>query len=93
MKGRIISRTPGSWTLIYDLPPDGKGKRKQKYETFRGITKKQAEQRLRDRLTALDNGSYIPVAKETVVRFLENGWRPTAPPKPLCAHKWATDNT
>ena len=71
MKGRVISRNPGSWTLIYDLPPDGTGKRKQKYETFKGITKKQAEQKLRDRLTALDNGSYIPVAKETVVRFLE----------------------
>lgn len=71
MKGRIISRTSGSWTLIYDLPQEGTGKRKQKYETFRNITKKQAEQKLRDRLTALDNGSYIPVARETVARFLE----------------------
>ena len=44
MKGRVVSRTPGSWTLIYDLPPDVTGKRKQKYETFKGITKKQAKQ-------------------------------------------------
>ena len=71
MKGRVVSRSHGSWTIIYDLPPDGARKRKQKYETFKGITKKQAEQKLRDRLTALDNGSYIPVAKETVARFLE----------------------
>ena len=71
MKGRVTSRSPGSWTLIYDLPTEGTSKRKQKYETFKGITKKQAEQKLRDRLTALDNGSYIPVARETVARFLE----------------------
>ena len=71
MKGRVISRSPGSRTLIYDLPPDGTGKRKQKYETFKGITKRQAEQKLRGCLTALDNGSYIPVARETVARFLE----------------------
>lgn len=69
MKGRVISRTPNSWTLIYDLLPDGTGKRKQKNETFKGITPKQAEQKLGDRLTALDNGSYIPVARETAGRF------------------------
>ena len=44
MKGRVVSRIPGSWTLIYDLPTDGTGKRKQKYEPFTAITIKQAEQ-------------------------------------------------
>jgi integrase len=71
MKGHVYQRSKGSWTIVYDLPSDGSGKRKQKTETFRDITKKQAEQKLRDRLTALDNGSYIPVARETVAQFLE----------------------
>jgi integrase len=71
MKGHVYSRTPGSWTIVYDLPPDRSGKRKQKSETFRGMTKKQAEQKVRERLSALDNGSYIPVVRETVKAFLD----------------------
>jgi hypothetical protein len=71
MKGHVYQRSKGSWTIVYDLPPDGFGKRKQKSETFRGITKRQAEQKLRDKLTALDNGSYIPVVRETVKAFLD----------------------
>jgi integrase len=76
MKGHVDQWSKGSWTIVYDLPSDGSPKRKQKSETFRGITKKQAEQKLRDRLTALDNGSYIPLVKETVARFLEK-WMET----------------
>jgi hypothetical protein len=51
MKGHVYQRSKGSWTIVYDLPPDGSRKRKQKSETFRGITKRQAEQKLRDKLS------------------------------------------
>jgi integrase len=71
MKGHVYQRSKGSWTIVYDLPSDGSGNRKQKSETFRGITRRQAEQKLRDKLTALDNGSYIPVMRETVKAFLD----------------------
>lgn len=76
MKGHVYSRTQGSWTIMYDLPANGTGKRRQKSETFQGITKRQAEQKLREKLISMDNGSYVPMVKQTVAAYL-NKWMET----------------
>lgn len=69
MRGSVQSRTKGSWRLRYDGPLDATGKRKQVTETVRG-TKKFAEDELRDRLTAIKKGGYVPKSKETVADFM-----------------------
>ena len=55
MKGRIRQRSPGTWQVTYEIGRDALGKRRQKAETVRG-TKAQAQRRLREILTALDQG-------------------------------------
>ena len=42
MRGSIIQRSPGSWTLVFDMGRDGQGRRRQKWKTVRG-TKADAE--------------------------------------------------
>ena len=75
MQGSIQQRSKGSWRLRYDGPPDANGKRKQVTETVRG-TKKQADQIMRERMAALDSGSYVAKHKETVAEFM-HGWLAT----------------
>ncbi|MFQ6029339.1 MAG: hypothetical protein ACE5Q6_17825 [Dehalococcoidia bacterium] len=72
MRGHVYQRSKGSWTIVYDLLPDGSGKRRQKSETFKATTKKQAEQKLRERLAALENGVYVQKRKETLAEFLQS---------------------
>ena len=56
MKGQIArGYAEGSWYLRYELPIGEFGRRQRQSETFRG-TKKEAEQRLRDLLTAVERG-------------------------------------
>jgi len=69
MKGSIRPRSKGSWRLRYDASPDASGKRKQISETVRG-TKTDAERILRERLTSLENGTYVPRMKETLSAYL-----------------------
>ena len=69
MNGSIRQRSKGTWQLRYDAPPDGTGKRRYVSETFKG-NKKDAEQALRDRLTAIDNGNHVERDKETVFEFM-----------------------
>ena len=68
--GNIVQRSPGSWRLRYDGPGDASGKRKQVTETVRG-TRKDAERLLRDRLTAIEKGAYVPKQKETVTEYMQ----------------------
>ena len=42
MKGTMIQRSKGSWTVIFDTGRDASGRRKQKWKTIRG-TKADAE--------------------------------------------------
>lgn len=70
MRGSLEQRSPGSWRLRYDGPPDVTGKRKQVTETARG-TRKEAERVLRERLAAMENGDYVPMQRETVAQFME----------------------
>jgi integrase len=70
MRGSIRQRSPGSWQIRYEGPPDGPGERKYLSETVRG-NKKDAERALRERQSAIENGGYVAKDKETVVQFME----------------------
>ena len=70
MRGSIRQRSKGSWELHYDTPPDGTGRRSQRTETVRG-SRRGAEKVLRERLTSIENGGYIPQDKETVTQFMQ----------------------
>jgi integrase len=84
-RGSIEQRSPGTWSIRIELPPDPtNGKRRQKRMTFRG-TKRQAEKRLSELLHQLDTGNYTNPGKVTLGDFLmrwlrdyaESGVRPT----------------
>jgi integrase len=68
-EGSITQRSKGSWQLRFYGPPDANGKQKQVNETVTGL-RKDAERVLRERLTAIQNGGYVPKDKETVSQFL-----------------------
>ena len=71
MRGSIIKRSKGSWTIIINLGRDPTtGKRKQQWVTVRG-TKKQAETRLAELLNQMDTGGFIKPTKETFGSFLQ----------------------
>jgi len=71
MRGSIIKRNKGSWTIIINLGRDPTtGKRKQQWVTVRG-TKKAAEQKLGDLLNELDTGSYVKPDKVTVGEWID----------------------
>ena len=74
MRGSIIQRSPGSWTLILDLgyepdPTTGKLRRRQKWHTFRG-TRKKAEDRLTELLNAVRTDQYVDPSKTTLGQWL-----------------------
>ena len=70
MKGSIRQRSKGSYQIRYEAPPDGSARRKYLSETVKG-NKKDAERVLRERLSANENGGYVPRHKETVAEFLQ----------------------
>ena len=67
-QGTVTQRYKGSFQLRYTVV-DTNGKRKQVNETVKG-TKKEAEKILRERLSAVDNGSHIDKSKKTVSQFM-----------------------
>lgn len=68
--GSIRQRGTGSWEVKYDIGRDPlTGKRRTKFETVRG-SKREAQKVLRDRLTAVDNGTYANAGKLTVAQWL-----------------------
>ena len=72
MKGRIRQRSPGSWQISYELGRDALGKRKTRSITVRG-TKAEAQRKLREVLTALDNGG-IPEPADLPLRQWLDRW-------------------
>ena len=70
MKGFIRKRGADSWQLINELSREADGKRKQAIHTVHG-TKRDAETKLRELLTAAERGDYVTPTKETVGSFLE----------------------
>ncbi len=75
MKGHIYKRAKGSWTMVYDLPPDSiTGKRQQKSQTISG-TKRDAERALREILQSLETGAYVTPNKLTLGDWLRQWLR------------------
>lgn len=75
MRGHIRRRGKRSWAVVVELPPDpGTGKRRQQWHSVKG-TKADAERKLREILTAIDQGSYIKPARLTVSEFLQQWLR------------------
>ncbi len=59
MKGSIRQRSPGHWELTVDLGKDNQGRRQRRFATVRG-SKAQAQRKLRELLSAVDQGLTPP---------------------------------
>jgi len=75
MRGSLKQRSKGSWTIILDLgyephPETGNLQRRQKWQTYRG-TRKQAEDKLTELLTAIRTGQYVDPSKITLGQWLQ----------------------
>jgi integrase len=71
MKGHIRQQGAHSWAIVLSLGVDpSTGKRRQKWTSVKG-TKREAEKKLRELLTQIDNGTYIEPSKQTLAEFLE----------------------
>jgi integrase len=73
MRGSIIKRATGSWTIILDLGRDPTtGKRRQQWHTVKG-TKREAEAELAKLVHSIDTGGYVKPDKLTMGEYLK-GW-------------------
>ena len=72
MKGRIRQRSPGTWQISFDLGRDPFGKHLTRAETIRG-TKAEAQRKVREMLTALDQGRN-PVPADVSLRHWLDRW-------------------
>ena len=71
MRGHIIKRYKNSYTVVLNLGVDPTtGKRKQQWVSVKG-TKKDAEKRLSELLSQLDNGTFMKPSKTTLGEYLE----------------------
>jgi integrase len=71
MRGHITKRGKGSYTIVIDLGRDPKtGKRQQHWESIKG-NKKDAEKRLSELLSQIDNGIFIQPKKTTIEDYLK----------------------
>ncbi|MBI4340457.1 MAG: site-specific integrase [Chloroflexi bacterium] len=69
-RGHIRQRSPGSWQVTIELPPDpGTGKRRQHVETVKG-TQKEALKKLTELQRGVDQGLPTPRGKLTVGEWL-----------------------
>jgi integrase len=87
MRGSIIKRYEGSYSLVLDLgretdPATGRSKRKQKWITFRG-NKKQAEKKLNELLGSFEGGTFVEPTKVTLIEWLRD-WLEKAIKPPVC---------
>jgi integrase len=71
MKGHIVKRAKGSYSIVVDLGRDEEGKRRQKWKTVTG-TKRQAEDELHDLIHSLRKKKYIEPTRMTVGEYLRH---------------------
>jgi len=72
MRGHVRARGKESWEIQVYLGTDpATGKPKRHYETVRG-KKKDAEKRLREILTAIENGRFVERSRMTLGEYLES---------------------
>ena len=69
MRGHLVKRGKGSWSIVLDVPREN-GKRRQQWVSVKG-TRKDAERRLTELLGQVDTGGFVKPAKETLGAFLE----------------------
>lgn len=70
MKGKLIQRSEGSWSIVLYIGRDPvTGKKRQKWHTFRG-NKKLAEKELTRLVHEVHTGAYIEPSKLTVAAYL-----------------------
>jgi len=69
MKGHIRQRGPASFQLKIDIGRDASGKRLTEYHPFRG-SKRGAEAKLRELLSALDKRAYVSRSRVTVAEYV-----------------------
>lgn len=80
MRGHITKRGKDSYSIVLNLGRDPEtGKRKQQWVSVKG-TKKDAEKRLSELLSQLDNGIYSKPGKSTLAEFLKLWLRDYAKP-------------
>jgi integrase len=71
MKGQLIQRSKGSWSIVLYLGRDPlTGKKKKKWHTYHG-NKKAAEKELTRLVHEVNSGAYIEPAKLTVGEYLK----------------------
>jgi integrase len=71
MKGRLFSRSEGSWSIVLYLGVDAvTGKKKQKWHTFRG-NKKAAEKEFSRLVNEVNSDNYVDAGNITVKDYLE----------------------
>jgi integrase len=71
MRGHIIKRYKGSYTIVLNLGVDpSTGKRKQQWVSVKG-TKKDAEKRLAELIHQIDAGTFVKPDKITVAEYLQ----------------------
>jgi integrase len=70
MRGSLKQRSPGVWSLIYDVPPPPGQERKQKKETFYG-NKRDASKRLNELVGSVQNGTYLKERSMTVGEYFD----------------------
>ena len=74
MRGTILKRAKGSWTIIIDVGKHPDGRRKQQWITVKG-SKRDAERRLAEVLNKVNGGLYIRPSKDTLGSFLDTWLR------------------
>ena len=78
MKGSLVKRSAGSWSIVLELDRDPAGKRRQKWITVAG-RKKQAEAELARLLHEVSSGAYVDPTRDTLATYLER-WLATVKP-------------
>jgi integrase len=69
MRGHLVKRAQGSWTIVLSLGRDERGKPRQKWVTIRG-TRKDAERELSRLLHAMDTGAYVEPGRASLGEYL-----------------------
>jgi integrase len=70
MKGHIRERSPGHWAIVVDLHDKITGKRKRKWNSFKG-TKRGAQAECARLIAELRAGTYVETSRETLATFIE----------------------
>lgn len=67
-----VFKRGSAWYIRYDLPPGRDGKRRQKMVSCRGMTKRQAEQRLHELQAEAGRGGYIDASNLSMADYLDH---------------------